>query len=78
MHSQKNRESINDYMASLWLAALHCEFLKLDEMLLDQLVCGVKDLKLQWCLLAYCELTVHVALDEARSAEMSDRSAAEI
>lgn len=65
-------------MATLRSAALHCEFRYLDEMLLDQLVCGVKDLKLQRRLLARSELTLQVVLDEARAAEMSDRSASEI
>ncbi|XP_060546776.1 gypsy retrotransposon integrase-like protein 1 [Pantherophis guttatus] len=77
--SQTKGESVNDYMASLRSAALHCEFRDhLDEMLLDQLVCGIKDLKLQRRLLARSELTLQVALDEARAAEMSGRSAAEI
>lgn len=76
--TQKEEESINDYVASLRLAALHCEFRNLDEMLLDQLVCGVKDLKLQRRLLARSKLDLKVALDEARVAEMSDWSAVEI
>lgn len=65
-------------MASLRTAALHCEFRELDDMLLDQLVCGVRDLKLQRRLLARSDLTLPIAMDEARAAEMSAQSSAEI
>lgn len=47
-------------------------------MLLDQLVCGVRNLKLQQRLLARSDLTLLIALDEARAAEMSAKSSAEI
>lgn len=60
-------------MVSLRHAAIHCEFQDLDEAL-EQLVCRVKDLRLQHRLLASSELTLQIALDEARAAEQSDRS----
>lgn len=79
MHSiQKAGESVNEYMASLRTAALHCEFRELDDMLLDQLVCGVRDLKLQQRLLARSDLTLPIAMNEARAAEMLVQSSAEI
>lgn len=71
-------ETINQYMASPWTAALYCEFHNLDEVLLDQLVCGVKDIKLQCHLLAQKELNLQSTMDEARASEMSDKSTAEI
>lgn len=75
---QAETESVNDYVAFLRSAALHCEFHELDEMLLDQLVCGIKDLKLQRRLLARSELTLQVALDKARAAKLSDQSSTQI
>lgn len=44
---QLEEESINQYIAALQSAALYCDFTDLEENLLDQLVCGVSDLKLQ-------------------------------
>lgn len=76
--SQRDGESVNEYMASLQTAALYCEFRKLDDMLLDQLVCGVRDLRLQRRLLARSDLTLPTAMDEARASKMSAKSLAEI
>lgn len=64
---QREGEAINEYMASLWSAALHCNFHDLDDVLLNQLVCGVKDMRLQWRLLACTELILQTAMDEARA-----------
>ncbi|KAG8134761.1 hypothetical protein E2320_007842 [Naja naja] len=47
-------------------------------MLLDQLVCGVRDLRLQRCLLSKADLNLKAAIEEAQTAEMSTLSAAEI
>ncbi|KAG8147532.1 hypothetical protein E2320_000168 [Naja naja] len=65
-------------MAALRTAALQCVFKELDDMLLDQLVYGVRDLRLQRCLLAKGDLTLKMAIEEAQAAEMSNLSAAEI
>ncbi|KAG8123025.1 hypothetical protein E2320_018415 [Naja naja] len=51
---------------------------QLDEVLLDGLVCGLKDLRIQRRLLAKPDLTLQSALDEACAAELSDRSTIEI
>ncbi|XP_058039420.1 uncharacterized protein LOC131198613 [Ahaetulla prasina] len=76
---QKEEQTINAYMASLRSAALQCEFRDfLDDMLLDQLVCGVRDMRLQRRLLARKDLDLSTALSEARAAEMADDSAAEL
>ncbi|KAG8136271.1 hypothetical protein E2320_009224, partial [Naja naja] len=71
-------ETISTYMAALRTAALQCGFKELDDMLLDQLVYGVRDLRLQRHLLAKGDLTLKVAIEEAQAAEMSNLSAAEI
>ncbi|KAG8128102.1 hypothetical protein E2320_015036 [Naja naja] len=47
-------------------------------MLLDQLVCGVQDLRLQRCLLAKTDLTLKMAIEESQATELSMLSAAEI
>lgn len=65
-------------MSSLWVATHHCEFCELNDVLLDQLVYEIRDLKLQRWLLARSKLSLPLALDEARAAEMSDKSSAEI
>ncbi|ETE65100.1 hypothetical protein L345_09128, partial [Ophiophagus hannah] len=68
--TQAEGESISGYMAALRTAALHCGFRDyLEGMLLDQLVCGVRDLRLQRCLLAKGDLTLKTAIEEAQVAE---------
>lgn len=47
-HQYQNKgESVSQYMAALRQAALYCEFSDLDDILLDQLISGVRDIKLQ-------------------------------
>ncbi|XP_060545241.1 uncharacterized protein K02A2.6-like [Pantherophis guttatus] len=75
---QKEGESLNTYLAALREEAINCEFENLDDSLLEQLVCGVHDLRLQRRLLAKTDITLQSAVDEARAFEMSDRSAAEM
>uniref|UniRef100_A0A2D4H7Y6 Uncharacterized protein n=1 Tax=Micrurus lemniscatus lemniscatus TaxID=129467 RepID=A0A2D4H7Y6_MICLE len=48
------------------------------DMLLDQLVCGVRNLKLQRRLLAKGDLTLKIAIEESHADELSMLSAAEI
>ncbi|KAG8127232.1 hypothetical protein E2320_014178 [Naja naja] len=76
--AQVEGETISTYMAAFRAAALQCGFKELDDMLLDQLVYGVRDLRLQRCLLAKGDLTLKIAIEEAQAAEMSNLSAAEI
>lgn len=75
---QEEEESINHYMSRLRTAALDCEFRELDEALVEQLVCGVRDIRLQRRLLAKKELNLQTALEEAQAAEMSHKSALDI
>ncbi|KAG8139410.1 hypothetical protein E2320_002177 [Naja naja] len=76
--SQAEGETISEYMAVLRSAALHCGFWDLDDMLIDQLVCGIRGLRLQRCLLAKVDLDLKTAIEEAQATEMSTLSAAEI
>ncbi|KAG8139325.1 hypothetical protein E2320_002083 [Naja naja] len=74
---QAEGESVSQFMAGLRTAALHCEFKELDEVLLDALVCGLRDLESSR-LLAKPDLTLQSALDEACAVELSYRSTIEI
>ncbi|KAG8139432.1 hypothetical protein E2320_002195 [Naja naja] len=69
--AQAEGETISMYMAALRTAALQCSFKELDDMLLDQLVYGVRDLRPQRCLLAKGDLTLKMATEEAQAAEIS-------
>lgn len=69
---QAEGETINQYMSALRTAALYCEFRdQLDEILLDQLVCGVRDGRLQCRLLARTDVTLQSALEDATASELS-------
>ncbi|XP_058049000.1 uncharacterized protein K02A2.6-like, partial [Ahaetulla prasina] len=72
---QQEGESISDYMAALRQASKHCEYRDLDEELLEQLIRGVRDIRLRRRLLAKSNLTLANALDEARAHEMSTHAA---
>ncbi|KAG8139073.1 hypothetical protein E2320_001854 [Naja naja] len=77
--TQAENESVSEYVAAPRSAALHCGFRdQLDEMLLNQLVCGVRDLRLQRRLLAKADLTLKQGIEEAQAAELSRVSAAAI
>ncbi|XP_058031613.1 uncharacterized protein K02A2.6-like [Ahaetulla prasina] len=75
---QKDGESVSDYVAALRSEASQCDFHDLDDALAEQLVNGVRDLKLQRRLLARKELSLAVAIDEAQVSEMSEKSANEL
>ncbi|KAG8147255.1 hypothetical protein E2320_022363 [Naja naja] len=77
--TQAENESVSEYVAALRSAALHCGFRdQLDDMLLDQLVCGGKRPRLQRRLLAKADLTLKQGIEEAQAAELSSVSAAAI
>ncbi|KAG8139574.1 hypothetical protein E2320_002339 [Naja naja] len=76
--NQAEGESINKYMAALQKAALYCEFHDLDNALLDRLVCEVRDIKFQLCLLMRQNLMLQMMMEEAQAAETSTQSMAEI
>ncbi|KAG8134210.1 hypothetical protein E2320_007337 [Naja naja] len=71
--SQAESKYISEYMEALRSATLHCGFRdQLDDMLLDQLVCGVRDLWLQRRLLAKADLNLKQVIEEAQAAELSN------
>ncbi|XP_058012285.1 uncharacterized protein LOC131184673 [Ahaetulla prasina] len=72
---QREGELISMYMAALRKAANHCEYRDLDDSLLEQLICGVRDIYLQKRLLSKSNLTLALALDEVRAHEMSTKAA---
>lgn len=76
--NQADRESINAYVTMLCKAAIHCEFWDLDEVHLDRLVCGVRVVKLQWCLLTKLDLTSQQAVDLVQATETAEQSTLEI
>ncbi|KAG8138846.1 hypothetical protein E2320_001635 [Naja naja] len=72
--AQAEGESVSKYMAALRSAALHCRFRdQLDDMLLDQLVCGVRDLQLQRHLLTKADLKLKQVIEEVRSCQICPR-----
>ena len=76
---QKPDESINDFVAQLRKLAHHCHFGDtLDAMLRDRLVCGCRDRRLQYKLLADPKLTFEKALITAQSDEIAERGSKDI
>lgn len=75
---QAEAESISAYVATLRGATLKCQFTNLEDALMDQQVCGVRDAHLQRRLLAKDDLTLKKAIDEALAAEAAEKSSAEI
>ncbi|KAG8123485.1 hypothetical protein E2320_019117 [Naja naja] len=76
--NQAEGETTSMHIAALRRAAFHCSFRDLDDMLLDQLVCGVRNLHLQRHLQAKANLMLKMAVEEAQAAELSTLSAAEV
>ena len=67
---QGDKEGVTDYMAELRRLAKTCNFGSyLDTALRDQLVCGLKDPRIQRELLCVQKLTVAQALERARAME---------
>lgn len=75
---QAEGESISQYVAALRKAARHCQFVDLDDYLLDRLVSGVRDQNLKRRLIAKPELSFQEALDEACAAELATLSLADL
>ncbi len=72
--SQKADESITDFVARLRKLAKNCEYAhSLKDMLRDRLVCGCRDNRLQYKLLADPELTYEKAIQLAKSDETAER-----
>ncbi|CAI5761859.1 Hypothetical predicted protein [Podarcis lilfordi] len=56
--NQAEGGSINNHTTALRQAAMHCEFQDLDGALMDRIICGVQDSRLQRRLLAKPDLTL--------------------
>lgn len=63
---------------ALHKAALHCEFQDLDDVLINWIICGVRDIRLQWHLLAKPDLTLQQAIEETLASETAEHSTQEI
>ncbi|KAJ8027406.1 hypothetical protein HOLleu_32542 [Holothuria leucospilota] len=67
---QKERETVAEYVADLRRIAEYCEYGdKLEEMLRDRIVCGVKDIRTQRRLLSETTLDFKKALEMAKAME---------
>ena len=69
-------QTVADFLAELRTAAQHCEFgTTLEDRLMEQLVCGIADERIQRHLLAETQLDLAKALQVSRSLEMSTKDA---
>ncbi|XP_013927684.1 PREDICTED: uncharacterized protein LOC106553663 [Thamnophis sirtalis] len=75
---QKPAESISQFLESLCITAMPCDFGDLEDNLVEQFVCRVKDIRLCRRLLSHPEITLQQAVDEARAAEFSEQSMADM
>ena len=74
--SQKDGESVAEFIAELRRLSEHCEFGdNLDDMLRDRLVCGTKDVRVRRRLLAEEDLKFKKAFEIAQAAEAADSNA---
>ena len=72
--AQQDTEGVAQYIAELRKLAKNCNFGEyLDTALRDQLVCGLKDHKTQKELLCMQDLTLSMAIEKARAAEVVNR-----
>ena len=71
-------ESVSTYVAELKAIAEFCDFPNLEQMLRDQLVCGIADLRIQKRLLQDAGLTYKTALETALSMEMANKDVTQL
>ncbi|KAG8140265.1 hypothetical protein E2320_002958 [Naja naja] len=71
-HSHKSHAFHHQDQAEV--AALHCDFNELDNVLLDRLVSRLRDICIQHRLLAKQDVTLQAALDKACTAKLSNKS----
>ena len=73
--TQKEGETIADFIADLRKLSEHCDFGEtLDHMLRDRLVCGIRDVRIQRRLLAEPDLTFKKAYDLAQASETAEKN----
>lgn len=75
---QLPNETLADYLAELRRLSEHCEFTDLEEMLLDRLICGMRDERLQRRLLADADLTFKKVKDAALADESANKNISEL
>lgn len=75
---QLPNETLADYLAELRRLSEHCEFTDLEEMLLDRLICGMRDERLQRRLLADADLTFKKVKDAALADESAYKNISEL
>ncbi|XP_055850659.1 uncharacterized protein K02A2.6-like [Episyrphus balteatus] len=71
---QKNGESIADFVKDLRKLSEHCDFMELDKMLRDQIVCGVADESLQKRLFSELKLDFKRAYEISVAHEAAQRN----
>ncbi|XP_013913085.1 PREDICTED: LOW QUALITY PROTEIN: uncharacterized protein LOC106542012 [Thamnophis sirtalis] len=75
---QKLYESISQFLESLRTTAAQCDFQNLEENLVEQFVCGVRDVNLRSRMFRHQDITLLQAVETARAAELSEQSTADI
>ena len=74
--SQKEGETIAEFVAELHWLSEHCKFNdSLDDMLRDRVVCGIRDVRLQRQLLAESDLTFKKAFEICQATELAANNA---
>lgn len=74
-HSQKDGETIAQFVADLRRLSEHCTFQdKLDDMLRNCLVCGIKDSQVQRRLLSETDRTFKKAFELAQASEVAEKN----
>lgn len=76
--TQREEETLAKFVAQLRQLSEHCDFAVSLDMLLERLVCGVRDSCLQKCLLAEPELTFQKAFDLCQVSEVADKNVKEL
>ncbi|XP_032090813.1 uncharacterized protein K02A2.6-like, partial [Thamnophis elegans] len=75
---EKQNESISQFLEALRMVAAQCEFSNLEENLVEQFVCGVRDVNLRSRMFRNHRITLLQAVETARAAELSEQSTADI
>ena len=73
--SQRDGESVSQFVAELHKLSEHCDFENsLEDMLRDRLVCGIRDVRVQRRLLAEAGLTFAKAFGLAQTSELAEKN----
>ena len=76
MHVQESSETIDQYVTEFKLIAKNCGYGKLEDQLIrDQIVCGIKSETVKQCLLRTEDLTLDKAISIGRTEEQSQKDA---